>query len=117
MTDAALSVGGSYYLPYQIFATTEQFAKAYPGADEYFSLKEILDPNNRFTNKLWQTYYPGNQDALSRARSEIRDYNKPEEQKATAIRLSPAVSGTWYSTPRNIPNSWKPAGIRATSRS
>ena len=85
MTDAALSVGGSYYLPYQIFATTEQFAKAYPGADEYFSLKEILDPNNRFTNKLWQTYYPGNQDALSRARSEIRDYNKPEEQTYLTI--------------------------------
>ena len=32
LADAALSVNGSYYLPYQAHATTEQFHKAYPKA-------------------------------------------------------------------------------------
>jgi len=58
LIDAALSVDGSYYLPYQIHATTEQFSKAYPRAKEFFALKARLDPENKFRNKLWDAYYP-----------------------------------------------------------
>ena len=57
MTDAVLSVGGSYYLPYQPHATESQFLQAYPRAPEYFALKKKLDPDNKFRNTLWDKYY------------------------------------------------------------
>lgn len=57
LIEAALSVGGSYYLPYQIHATGAQFHKAYPHAEEFFALKRKVDPDNRFRNKLWDRYY------------------------------------------------------------
>lgn len=59
---ASLSVGGSYYLPYQVHATSEQFHRAYPRADEFFALKRRFDPLGKFSNKLWDKYYvPGEQ--------------------------------------------------------
>ncbi len=57
LIDAVLSVGGTYYLPYQIHATEEQFHRAYPRANEFFALKRQVDPGNRFRNKLWDRYY------------------------------------------------------------
>jgi FAD/FMN-containing dehydrogenase/SAM-dependent methyltransferase len=57
LIDAALSVGGSYYLPYQPHATPAQFRAAYPRAGEYFALKARLDPGHKFRNTLWNTYY------------------------------------------------------------
>lgn len=57
LIDAALSVGGAYYLPYQPHATPEQFHQAYPRAKELFALKRQLDPEFRFRNVLWDKYY------------------------------------------------------------
>jgi FAD/FMN-containing dehydrogenase len=57
LIDAALSVNGSYYLPYQAHATPEQFHRAYPRARELFALKRKLDPDFRFRNVLWDKYY------------------------------------------------------------
>jgi FAD/FMN-containing dehydrogenase len=57
LIDISISEGGSYYLPYQIHATEEQFMKAYPRHDEFFALKKRIDPNNKFMNKLWDAYY------------------------------------------------------------
>lgn len=57
MIDAVISEGGAYYLPYQLHATTDQFHNAYPRAREFFDLKKKLDPNNRFSNKLWEQHY------------------------------------------------------------
>lgn len=57
MIDAALSVDGSYYLPYQPWATDEQFHRAYPNAVDYFAIKRQYDPTGKFTNNLWETYY------------------------------------------------------------
>ncbi len=57
LIDAATSLGGAYYLPYQPHATAEQFHKAYPGAKKLFALKSKLDPDYKFRNVLWDTYY------------------------------------------------------------
>lgn len=57
MIDAALSVNGRYYLPYQIHATDEQFKKAYPGYKKFFEVKSKVDPTYKFRNKLWDAYY------------------------------------------------------------
>lgn len=57
LIDAAVSVGGAYYLPYQPHATTEQFHAAYPRARELFALKAQVDPQFRLRNVLWDRYY------------------------------------------------------------
>jgi FAD/FMN-containing dehydrogenase/SAM-dependent methyltransferase len=60
LIDAVLSHGGTYYLPYQLHATHEQFHRAYPRAHELFTLKRRLDPAYRLRNALWDKYYaPG----------------------------------------------------------
>ena len=40
LIEAALACDGSFYLPYQIHATPEQFLRAYPRAGEFFQLKK-----------------------------------------------------------------------------
>jgi FAD/FMN-containing dehydrogenase len=57
MIDQVISVNGTYYLPYQILATEDQFHRAYPQALDYFTIKKALDPTNKFSNKLWDQYY------------------------------------------------------------
>jgi FAD/FMN-containing dehydrogenase len=57
LNDAAISLNGTYYLPYQIHETTEQFKTAYPRYKEYFLLKKRVDPDFRFINALWETHY------------------------------------------------------------
>ncbi|MCB1657166.1 MAG: FAD-binding protein [Pseudomonadales bacterium] len=57
LVDAALAEGGSYYLPYQAHATISQFQQAYPHANDFFALKQQLDPDYKFSNKLWDKYY------------------------------------------------------------
>ena len=58
LIDAALACGGRYYLPYQVHASREQFLAAYPRAPEFFALKQRLDPDYKFRNRLWDAYYP-----------------------------------------------------------
>jgi FAD/FMN-containing dehydrogenase len=57
LIDVALSVGRSYYLPYQLHATGEQFRRAYPRAGEFLALKQRLDPRNKFRNQLVDKYF------------------------------------------------------------
>ncbi len=59
LIDIALAFGGTYYLPYQLHATRQQFSRAYPGAQRLFALKARGDPDKRFRNKLWDKYYVG----------------------------------------------------------
>lgn len=74
MTDSILSVGGSYYLPYQPWATEDQFLRAYPRAPEFFALKKRLDPTDKFRNTLWDRYYvPRIDAALADLDPHVRD--------------------------------------------
>lgn len=56
LIDAAISCQGTYYLPYQLHATPQQFSKSYPHADRFFNLKSQIDPHHKFKNKLWDKY-------------------------------------------------------------
>lgn len=56
LIDAALNVGGRYYLPYRLHATQKQFEQAYPMAQEFFEAKRQYDPNEIFQNKFYLTY-------------------------------------------------------------
>jgi FAD/FMN-containing dehydrogenase len=57
LIDAAIAAGGTYYLPYQILATKQEFLAGYPGARKFFDLKARVDPTNKFRNRLWDAYY------------------------------------------------------------
>ncbi|MEA2735435.1 MAG: hypothetical protein QOE14_1886 [Humisphaera sp.] len=56
LLDAALALGGSYYLTFDLLASIEQFRRAYPRADEFFALKRQHDPNRIFSSMFFQKY-------------------------------------------------------------
>jgi FAD/FMN-containing dehydrogenase len=56
LIDAAVSLDGRYYLPYRLHATAEQFAAAYPQAEEFFALKRKYDPQELFQNQFYLRY-------------------------------------------------------------
>ncbi|RKR08286.1 FAD/FMN-containing dehydrogenase [Flavobacterium sp. 90] len=85
MTDAILSENGTWYLPYQPHATIEQFQKGYPNSAKYFEIKNKLDPDQRFTNKLLDKYNPYAKNNLSVEKKKIKDYFRAEEQTILTV--------------------------------
>jgi len=56
LVDLAISLRGTYYLPYSLHATKEQMYKAYPQAKSFFELKKKYDPQEVFQNFFYTTY-------------------------------------------------------------
>ncbi len=56
LIEATLSIGGSYYLPYRLHASGDQFERSYLRAAEFAALKRSYDPQLLFRNKLWDSY-------------------------------------------------------------
>ena len=80
MISEVLTVGGSYYLHYQIHATDDQFHRAYPRYQEYFDLKKKVDPDYKLTNKLWDRYYVAISDDILSEINLLKKYKRGEEQ-------------------------------------
>lgn len=56
LIDLAQSLGGSFYLPYQLSATKEQIEKSYPEFDTFLGLKKQYDAELIFTSKFYDKY-------------------------------------------------------------
>lgn len=56
LVDVVMELGGTYYLPYRLHATSAQFERAYPMAPDFFALKRKYDPDEIFLNAFYQTY-------------------------------------------------------------
>ncbi len=56
LIDAALAQGGRYYLPYRLHASREQFERAYPEHVAFARIKQAIDPDRRFRNRMWDKY-------------------------------------------------------------
>jgi len=56
LIDAVLDVGGTFYLPYRLHATTAQLRRGYPGWDAAMAAKRRLDPAGVFQNELYRRY-------------------------------------------------------------
>lgn len=56
MITAALTCGGTYYLPYRPHATVEQFHAAYPQSATFFAAKQKYDPIGIFQNQFYSKY-------------------------------------------------------------
>lgn len=57
LIDAALAVGGSFYLPYRLHARPDQLLKAYPRLPEFVAAKRRFDPELRFRNHMWDRWF------------------------------------------------------------
>jgi decaprenylphospho-beta-D-ribofuranose 2-oxidase len=56
LVDAALQQGGTSYLTYQLYPTSEQLNRAYPRAREAFERKRFYDPGEIFSNQFYDLY-------------------------------------------------------------
>lgn len=56
LIDEALACDGSYYLPYHLLGSDEQIIKAYPTLPAFLKLKELYDPTQMFSNRLYERY-------------------------------------------------------------
>lgn len=54
--ELAIKYNGSYYLPYQAFATNDQFYRVYPRYKKFLGIKNKLDPNEIFNTGFYQRY-------------------------------------------------------------
>jgi FAD/FMN-containing dehydrogenase len=54
LIDAALALGGSYFLTYHRYATREQVALAYPQFEAFLERKQHFDPQERFTSDWYR---------------------------------------------------------------
>lgn len=58
LIDAAISAGGTFYLPYRLHTTKEQLHRAYPAWDAAMRAKHRYDPRGVFRNELYHRYGP-----------------------------------------------------------
>jgi FAD/FMN-containing dehydrogenase len=56
MIELVLRLGGTYYLPYQRYATRKQLIQAYPQIEQFFKLKQHYDPESLFENNWYNAY-------------------------------------------------------------
>ena len=56
LIDVAESLRGTYYLPYQLYYSSEQLRKAYPEIGGFFAAKKEYDPAELFTNTFYEKY-------------------------------------------------------------
>jgi FAD/FMN-containing dehydrogenase len=56
MIDAALQVGGRFYLTYRLHYTRQQLEKGYPNVREFFARKRHYDPDELFQNQFYAKY-------------------------------------------------------------
>ncbi len=56
LIEAALALGGSFYLPYWSYATPEQLLRAYPEFPEFVREKRRVDPGQLFLNGFFDHY-------------------------------------------------------------
>jgi FAD/FMN-containing dehydrogenase len=55
--DLVLRNGGTYYLPYQPFATIEQFRNSYPNWQKVVAKKREVDPTEIFASEFFAKYF------------------------------------------------------------
>jgi hypothetical protein len=58
LAGVALSLGGTFYLPYRHHYSVQELRAAYPTIDAFFALKARFDPGNVFSNEWYADYGP-----------------------------------------------------------
>jgi FAD/FMN-containing dehydrogenase len=56
LIDLTSSMGGRFFLPYQLHYSAEQLQQAYPEINDFFAAKLRYDPQLRFTSTFFERY-------------------------------------------------------------
>ena len=80
LTNIALKLGGTFYLPYRHHYSANQLMSAYPEIIDFFAAKQVYDPDKLFTN-MWYEHY----NSAVKASSSV-----------LANAITPAIAGTSY---------------------
>ena len=56
LIDVAIRHGGTYYLPYQRYATSRQIREAYPQLDAFINKKTFYDAEGLFDSSFFEAY-------------------------------------------------------------
>jgi FAD/FMN-containing dehydrogenase len=56
LIDVATNLGGTFYLPYQLYYSQEQLHRAYPEVDFFLAVKKKYDPDELLVNKWYEKY-------------------------------------------------------------
>lgn len=56
LIDLAEGLGGSFYLPYQLYYSAEQLKAGYPNVETFFAAKKLWDSEGLLTNKWFEKY-------------------------------------------------------------
>jgi FAD/FMN-containing dehydrogenase len=56
LIDIALRLQGTFYLPYQLYYSSQQLRRAYPEIDAFFAAKRRYDPDGLFSSKFYEKY-------------------------------------------------------------
>lgn len=56
LINSALTCRGTYYLPYHLLGTDTQILQAYPNLPAFLALKKQSDPEELFSNRLYERY-------------------------------------------------------------
>lgn len=51
-----VSLGGTFYLPYQLVYSAEDLQKSYPGIGAFMQAKREQDPEELLSNKWYEKY-------------------------------------------------------------
>ena len=57
LIESAITLGGSFYLPYRLHARRAQVVAAYPRISTFIAGKLHYDPHLRFRNAMWDAYF------------------------------------------------------------
>jgi len=56
LIELSTSLGGRFYLPYQLYYSHQQLQKTYPEIKSFFEFKKQIDPEKRFSNQFYEKY-------------------------------------------------------------
>ena len=56
LIDLTIAHGGRFFLPYQLYYSTDQLQRSYPQINDFFAAKRKCDPGGLFTNTFYQKY-------------------------------------------------------------
>jgi decaprenylphospho-beta-D-ribofuranose 2-oxidase len=59
LIDYSVNINGTYYLPYELYASQDQIRKAYPNIDSFFQKKLEYDSQELFMNQFYEKYAHG----------------------------------------------------------
>jgi len=62
LIDLSLELNGTYYLPYELYASQDQIRKSYPKFNEFCINKKNYDINELFMNEFYAKYCLGDED-------------------------------------------------------